>query len=55
MEERVQHRIVEQIVVVPVPQVVKEIVEVHQIIPRSVSSTETLRSQWRYNAKYQQS
>ena len=49
------HRTVEQIVVVPVPQVVHVTVEVDPIAPRSVSSTETLMCQWRYNAKYQQS
>ena len=54
MEERVQQRTVEQIVAVPVPQVVKEIVVVDQVIPWSVSSTETLMCQSRYNAKYQQ-
>ena len=37
-------------------QVVKEMVEVDQIIPLSVpSETELLMFQWRYNAKYQQS
>ena len=34
---------------------VQQMVEVDQIIPQSVSSTETLMCQWRYNAKYQQS
>ena len=38
-QERIQQRTVEQIVVVfPVLQVVKEMVEVNQIIPQSVSS-----------------
>ena len=37
-------------------QVVKEMVEVDQIIPLSVpSETELLMCQWRYNAKYQRS
>ena len=54
-QERIQQRTVEQMVVVPVLQVVKEMVEVDQIIPQSVSSTETLMCQWRYNAKDQQS
>ena len=34
---------------------VQQMVEVDQIIPQSVSSTETLMCRWRYNAKYQQS
>ena len=37
--ERVQQRTVEQIVHVPVPQVVEETAKVVQIIPRSVSRT----------------
>ena len=34
-QERIQQRVVEQIVVVPVLQVVKEMVKVDQIIPRT--------------------
>ena len=43
--ERIQWRTVEQIVVVTVLHVVKEMVEVDQIILQSVSSTETLMCQ----------
>ena len=48
-QKRVQQRTVEQIVHVPVPQVVEEMVEVVQVTPkgmsRSVSSTESSMSQ----------
>ena len=54
--ERVQQRTVEQIVHVPVPQVVEETARVVQIIPRSVSravsSTESSMSQLRSDAKH---